>query len=238
MFWQEHSEVSWEFRLLLFWLLVFLYQARPAPSLWGNWGPSLQVVPTAALVGGLTFTQDRVCGPYAGPLLLRMFACVSANVYPTLELTSSLKGGRCPPEAQDEMYTLQAEQMVNTLQTQIFRQDFQMRTKEKNKPPTKPIKISLESTAKVKSKDLKEKMVTVSNSCLSTGQPSGDRKSSQRFLSLDHLVAGGLLWQYFANSVLILFKVQFQEIHKRHGEVRYAERSSESGHLNKRCALK
>ena len=179
MFQQAYSEVSWDLFLLLFWLLVFLYQARPAPGLWGNWGPSLQVVPTAALVGGLTFTQDRVCGPYAGPLLLRMFACVSANVRPTLELTSSLKGGRCPLKAQDEIYTLQAEQMVNTLQTQIFRQDLQTCTKEKNKPPTKPIKISLESTAKVKSKDLKEKMVALSNSCLNTRQPSGDHKSSQ-----------------------------------------------------------
>lgn len=87
-----------------------------------------------------------------GPFLLRMLACVSVNVHQTLGLTSSLKGGRCPLEAQDEIYTLQVEQMVNTLQTQIFRQDFQTLYKgKKNKSPTKPIKISLENTAKVKS---------------------------------------------------------------------------------------
>ena len=86
-----------------------------------------------------------------GPFLLRRLTSVSVNVHQTLRLTSSLKGGRCPLEAHNEMYTLQVEQMVSTLQTQIFRQDFQTLYKGKNKSPTKPIKISLENTAKVKS---------------------------------------------------------------------------------------
>lgn len=60
----------------------------------------------------------------SGSLLLPVFSCV-CRCSSSTRSGHSIKGGRCPLEAQDEIYTLQAEQTVNTLQTQIFRQAFQ-----------------------------------------------------------------------------------------------------------------
>lgn len=76
---------------------------------------------------------------------------------------------------------------------------FKHLTKEKNQSLEKPIKISLENTAKIKSKDLKEKMVSAT---LVSGLDS--RAEIVKVLSgyLALTMEGSLSWRYFASRAL------------------------------------
>lgn len=127
--------------------------APPAFSWLLIWSVSLGAVPTAVPM------RRSMSAPRATSA--RMFSHISASVHPTLDLTSSSELGRRPSwrsslnlhnasRADRKCFSdshLQAG-FSNTVQ------------REKNQSLEKHIKISFENTAKIKSKDLKERMVS------------------------------------------------------------------------------